>query len=167
MSVFYWLFVSDLQIFRCGWIVRSGSEDPPAAVGHGRTGEVRRSFSYLYIGLWSPLVFRSFFTTSVSHQRRQVSESNNCVLQRRHGLPPPVRPHKRAELPQRQKLDEYVTTWGRGRMLRVLPLMSFINPFFFSLLSTMISIMSHSGFTMVKPGCETVKHLFWLFFLTV
>lgn len=41
---------------------------------------------------------------------RQVSESNDRVLQRRHGLPPPVRPHQRTELPQRQKLDEYETT---------------------------------------------------------
>lgn len=89
-------------------------------------------FSHLCV-LWSPLMFRSFFTTSVSHQCRQVSESNDCVLQRRHGLPPTVRPHKRTELPQRQKLDEYETTWSLCRILIVLQLMSSINPFSFSL----------------------------------
>lgn len=107
-----WVFycASDLQILWCGWTIRSGSEDPPAAVGHCRPGEVCcRSFFPPFLVLLSPFDVQIFLPCRVSHPRRQVSESNDGVLQRRHGLPPPVRPHKRTELPQRQKLDEYVT----------------------------------------------------------
>lgn len=38
----------------------------------------------------------------------QVSEFNDCILQRCHGFPPAVRPHKWTKFSQRQKLDEYV-----------------------------------------------------------
>lgn len=38
----------------------------------------------------------------------QVSQPDNSVLQGRHGVPADVRSHQPAELPQCQKLDEYV-----------------------------------------------------------
>lgn len=40
----------------------------------------------------------------------QVPQPDDSVLQGRHGVPADVRSHQPAELPQRQKLDEYVVT---------------------------------------------------------
>lgn len=115
--------------------------------------------------LWSSLILRSFLTSAVSPRCLQVSEPDDCVLQGRHGLPPPVRPHKRTEFPQRQKLDEYVSACFKT--------VDCCNEFIL-FLPKGDDKMRQSGFHLVffklapwQPGCEILKCLFLTVMWTV